>query len=176
MRSVTIVTLILTALIFSFLAPISYLEVRSVNYTDVQDPVLDSPANNTTLQAGESYEIQWHSTSDTITLWYSIESGEGKSWVLIERQISAEPNSYDWVVPDTPTTLDAGRGSGALRIINDNTGNSDTNTGIIILSSTSNPNHEFSCSDFNGFAGPEWRSGMYNYGDIVEYPPPSGGS
>jgi hypothetical protein len=71
--------------------------------------ILDYPNGGETLEAGSVVQIVWHDSVNhgpaTYDLRYSI-SGPDGPWLLIdsglERQQS-ENNTYDWVVPDTPS-------------------------------------------------------------------------
>jgi hypothetical protein len=96
------------------------------NGGETEDVILDTPLDEVVLTVGDSVEISWHSTGDTVTLWYSTDGGE--NWILIVRNIPEQPNSYDWTVPDTPTT------NGVIKVVNDDTDTSDTANDIRILS------------------------------------------
>lgn len=71
--------------------------------------VLDSPNGGEILEAGSVVQIVWHDAVDhgpaTYDLWYSI-SGPAGPWMTIESGIERQQgsnNSYDWVVPDSPS-------------------------------------------------------------------------
>ena len=61
------------------------------NGGETEDVILDTPLDEVVLTVGDSVEISWHSTGDTVTLWYSTDGGE--NWILIVRNIPEQPNS-----------------------------------------------------------------------------------
>jgi len=71
--------------------------------------LLDYPNGGEELEAGSVIQVRWHDAVEhgpaTYDLWYSI-SGSNGPWMNIdsglERQQSSS-QSYDWVVPDTPS-------------------------------------------------------------------------
>lgn len=91
--------------------------IRSVDdptVQDVSDAVfsIQAPAGNILvvrpnggeqLNAGTIYSIQWHAPSSAmIRLEYSTDAGN--SWLIVATGLNATNGSYDWNVPNTPST------------------------------------------------------------------------
>ena len=96
---------------------------------------LISPVGGEDFNAGEILNIQWeivisHNTEN----WDLFFSGDGGiTWNPIELDIAEDSLSYQWVVPDTPTS------AGQIRIVMDNVGNDyqDNSDNFTISSTTS---------------------------------------
>lgn len=62
-----------------------------------------SPNGGETWYIGQSYSIQWSSLRvESLRLDYSTDNGS--SWILIANNIPAESTSYQWLVPNTPSS------------------------------------------------------------------------
>lgn len=96
---------------------------------------LISPVGGEVFNAGETVNIQWEEViSHNTENWDLFFSGDGGiTWNPIELDIAEDSLSYQWVVPDTPTS------AGQIRIVMDNVGNDyeDISENFTISSTTS---------------------------------------
>ncbi len=65
--------------------------------------IVTSPYNNEHWQVGSIQSIQWiHFGVNNVTIKYSIDNGA--RWKTISENIPALQGSYEWIVPDTPSS------------------------------------------------------------------------
>jgi hypothetical protein len=79
---------------------------------------LNSPLGGETYHPGETVTITWTETIPHSTLnwdlFYSIDGGD--SWIILKEGLALEARSYQWFIPDVPTT------KARIKIIQDNEG------------------------------------------------------
>ncbi len=84
---------------------------RSNNVFTIQRIVVASPNGNNYYNAGNTYQIQWQSSSNVSTVNIEYSTNGGTNWILLSTGVTASLGSYSWQVPSNLSTT-----SGKVRI------------------------------------------------------------